>query len=107
MQCKFCQIEITADIRHFRIKSVCLPCFKKRASEYQRTYHKKGKYKHLQAEYKANAERRYPKPSKVKPKEQSKEDALFNRLIKRAIYANHALSGHIRAETIKNVMERL
>lgn len=101
MQCKHCGIEITADNRQPRYRTVCRLCYQQNQREYQHKYNQT-----IKAKESRYSSKKRTNPAKIKQSEQPKEDALFNRLIKRAIYANHALAGHIRAETVKNVMER-
>ena len=104
--CKHCQKEITEENKHFRLKSVCDPCYRIRAKAYQRGYVKAGKYKHKQAEYKIRAKMQDMAEDKPKPKPaESKEDALFRRLLSRAIQSGHEKRCQIRSERYKKAME--
>ena len=105
--CKLCNTEITESNKHHNYKTVCKTCKLARDRKYQQKYSAEGKFLNKNKEQRAREKARLdmaedkPKPKPV----ESKEDALFRRLLSRAIQAGHEKRCQIRAESFNLAME--
>jgi len=106
--CKLCNTEITEANAHHNYKTVCKICKQARDRKYQQEYTAAGKYKNRNKEQrirdKARMDMAEEKAKPIPP--ESKEDALFMRLLSRAIQSGHEKRCQIRSESFKLAMER-
>jgi DNA-directed RNA polymerase subunit M/transcription elongation factor TFIIS len=105
--CKMCNTEITPETAHHNYKTVCKICKRERDKRYQQEYAKAGKYPNRNKEQREREKARLdmaedkPKPKPV----ESIEDALFRRMLSRAIQSGHEKRYRIRPESFKKAME--
>ena len=104
--CKHCNTEITEENKHHNYKTVCRVCKLARDMKYQQKYAAEGKYPNRNKEQREREKARLDmaEDKKIKPAE-SKEDALFRRLLSKSIQSGHEKRCRIRPESFKKAME--
>jgi hypothetical protein len=104
--CKLCNTEITEANKHHNYKTVCKICKLARDRKYQQKYAADGKFLNKNKEQREREKARLDMAEDKKPlPPENKEDALFRRLLSRAIQSGHEKRCQIRSESFKKAME--
>jgi len=104
--CKLCNTEITETNKHHNYKTVCKICKLERDRKYQHKYSAEGKFLNKNKEQREREKARRDMADDKKPKPaESKEDALFRRLLSKSIQSGHEKRCRIRPESFNLAME--
>jgi len=104
--CKLCNTEITETNKHHNYKTVCKICKIARDRKYQHKYSADGKFLNKNKEQRERKKARLDMAEDKKPKPpESKEDALFRRLLSKSIQSGHEKRCNIRSESFNLAME--